>query len=309
MDIGKIEKITNKTHAGKIKITDFYEHTKASEKYVRVQFVYDGGTTWDGAVPIEFPRGGIHSDTPEEAAEVIIKSYKFQDPKKESEWTKSAEKFWAKSSSNVTLPIFKSMMDSKWKCVSHLAKTNNPQRRIQDIKDKGFTLATDTGMYCKICKKKNTHHILLRLPIGALRKYETWSPELRKTIVFVLKGWDVYENRKAGADILPDHKFPETRWDTKTSEKNPDSMTDDQIRQKFQLLTNRRNEQKREVCRNCYQTGKRGYPYGIKYFYSGNENWPEAVPKRGKKAEKGCVGCGWYDTAKWRDELNKKTLR
>jgi len=30
------------------------------------------------------------------------------------------------------------------------------------------------------------------------------------------------------------------------------------------------------------------------------------VPRKGIEAEKGCGGCGWYDTAKWREELNKK---
>ena len=80
-------------------------------------------------------------------------------------------------------------------------------------------------------------------------------------------------------------------------------MTDDEIRQKFQLLTNQRNQQKREVCRTCFQTGKRGYPFGIKYYYAGSEDWDPGIPAKGKKAECGCVGCGWYDVAEWRRQL------
>ena len=45
---------------------------------------------------------------------------------------------------------------------------------------------------------------------------------------------------------------------------------------------------------------------GINFFYEGDENWPEDVPEEGEAAEEGCVGCGWYDVAKWKEELNKK---
>ena len=82
-------------------------------------------------------------------------------------------------------------------------------------------------------------------------------------------------------------------------------MTDEEIQQKFQLLTNQRNQQKREIFRRCYQTGKRGVIFGIPFYYEGNENWDESIPKTGKDAEKGCVGCPWYDIKKWREELIK----
>jgi hypothetical protein len=71
----------------------------------------------------------------------------------------------------------------------------------------------------------------------------------------------------------------------------------------FQLLTNQRNQQKREVCRHCYQTGKRGLIYGIPFFYKGSIDWNRSIPQRGKEAEKGCVECAWYDIERWRKEL------
>ena len=83
-------------------------------------------------------------------------------------------------------------------------------------------------------------------------------------------------------------------------------MSDEEIKEKFQLLSNQRNEEKREVCRKCFQTGKRGIIFGIPFFYSGNENWDESIPKTGKDAELGCVGCPWYYIARWRKELMKK---
>ena len=73
-------------------------------------------------------------------------------------------------------------------------------------------------------------------------------------------------------------------------------------------IANQRNQQKREVCRNCLQTGKRGYPFGIKYFYEGSEDWDKTIVPKGKNAEKGCYGCGWYDVGEWRKQVLKKLL-
>ena len=50
---------------------------------------------------------------------------------------------------------------------------------------------------------------------------------------------------------------------------------------------NQRNQQKREVCRNCFQKGIRGTIYGINYFYEGTERWDPQIPTVGKAAEKG----------------------
>ncbi|NMV48347.1 hypothetical protein FOL85_02350 [Lactobacillus reuteri] len=63
---------------------------------------------------------------------------------------------------------------------------------------------------------------------------------------------------------------------------------------------------KREACRRCVLSGKRQCPFGIKYFYKGDEDWDPNIPQKGKEAEAGCVGCGWYDIEKWRQELNKQ---
>jgi hypothetical protein len=89
----------------------------------------------------------------------------------------------------------------------------------------------------------------------------------------------------------------------------PTEMTDAEIEKKFQLLSNDHSLLKRYACENCFKTGKRGTPFGIKFFYRGSENWPQRVPPVGSEAEAGCVGCGWYDFAKWREALNLKLSR
>lgn len=83
-------------------------------------------------------------------------------------------------------------------------------------------------------------------------------------------------------------------------------MTDEEIIKKFQLLDNQRNQQKREICRKCFQENIRGEIYGIKFFCEGTAKWNNSIPKKGKEAEKGCIGCPWYDIKKWREELNER---
>lgn len=198
------------------------------------------------------------------------------------------------------------MNDFNWKCIHcQLPKNPNWARRFQDIKEFGYSTATHTSMYCKKCKGNTTHVMLLPLSRTTETGYETWSPKLRNTIVSTLNNFDEYESRQAHS-LLPDHKFPEIRWDSKTRQENPDNMSESEIKKKFQLISNQRNQQKREVCRQCFQTGVRGKLFGINYFYQGDENWNPKLPKTGVDAEKGCIGCGWYDMGKWRVELNKK---
>lgn len=291
-----------------ILLTGYREHLKASEAYVDVIFKYpDSNEEWKGSVPIEYKRTGVHAETVAEVEAIVKQAYDAMDPKKREAWLKEQEEFWNKNlpRAKVTRAFFEALKDSKWKCRNcDLPPNPNWARRIQDIKDLGYTIATNTKMYCKKCGQKTTHVILLRLPRGGKGGYEMLSPSLRKRILEVLEYYDAYEDRKH-KHLIPDHKFPEIRWDKETREEYLREMSDEEIREKFQLLTNQRNEQKREVCRNCFQTGRRGTPFGIKFFYKGDEKWPEGVPKIGKAAEEGCVGCGWYDLARWRQELNK----
>lgn len=143
------------------------------------------------------------------------------------------------------------------------------------------------------------------MPRGLAQGYETIPAELRTRILAVLNYENVYELSDANRQgLLPDHKFPEIRWDAETRRDNQADMSEDDIRAKFQLLDNQRNQQKREVCRNCFQNGDRGKLFGINFFYDGTSKWDDNVPQTGAAAEQGCVGCGWYDIQVWRDSLN-----
>lgn len=281
------------------------KHTKASEEYLNVLLKYDAGT-WEGWIPVEYRRTGI-SIKPGEEIDYLKKIYPELNPSNYQNWLDEEKKYWdtEKSRAHITREFFDSLTKGGWQC-TECSLPNNPNwaRRIQDIKELGYTLSTDTKRYCPHCEKNTTHIMIvpLKRANNAGNGYETWSAELRNRIINVLNHIDIYENKNCPS-CLPDHKFSEIRWDENTKAENPDSMTDEEIKQKFQLLTNQRNQEKREVCRNCYQTGKRGVAFGIPYFYKGDENWDNNIPVKGKEAERGCEGCAWYDFAEWRKHL------
>jgi len=284
------------------------KHSKASEEYLHVRFNYPSGI-WDGWVPIEYRRTGVsikEGETDKLFAHLNT-VYEQMNPANFNSWLKKQEKFWQEEKPNAgtTRAFFDSLIRGGWQCVEcTLPKNPNWARRIQDLKEFGYTLATDTKRYCPHCKANKTHLLLLPIERGSAsgNGYETWSPALRKRIIQVLGSIDVYEGTYS-AHCLPDHKFSEIRWDEGTKDSNPDTMSDNDIKAKFQLLTNQRNQQKREVCRTCFQTGKRGQIYGIPFYYAGNEMWDNSIPQKGKLAEKGCIGCPWYDIAEWKQQL------
>ena len=78
-------------------------------------------------------------------------------------------------------------------------------------------------------------------------------------------------------------------------------MSENEIKNKFQLLTNQTNLQKERYCKRCVSAGKRGDFFGIKWYYKGSENWEGSS----KADENGCIGSPWYDLIKWKAEFNK----
>jgi len=298
-----------------LEIKSLEKNTKASEYYVHVVFHYQDGEGWEGWVPYHHRRAGIDINDESELIEYLVSIYPLLKKETRSKWYDEEENLWNEeySKRTITKAYFDNMAQAgklgQWacrKCVDKITKSSNNARRIQDIKEMGYATATSTR-FCASCGENTTHDLLLPLERAKPTGYETWSTKLREKIMAALDYYDVYEDRFVSkhAHLLPDHKFPEIRWDADTKEINAEDMSNDEIVAKFQLMTNQRNEQKREVCRKCYQEGKRGHLFGIKYFYKGDENWPDDIPKTGKKAEDGCIGCGWYDIKEWRKNLNK----
>lgn len=292
-----------------IEVITLRKHTKASELYVEVKFKYPDGFIWHGYIPYYYRRTNLFIETAEELAGYLEGLYPNFTQERIENFAQQTQIFvnTEMNGKEVTKPFLQKLLNLKWNSVKYNLPTNpNWARRIQDIKELGFTLATDTNMKVHGKAENDTHIRLVPIPQGVATGYETFSKDFRSKVMKVLNyvnAYDMSSGNRSG--LLPDHKFPEIRWDEHTREENLETMSDAEIRAKFQLLDNQRNQQKREVCRNCFQTNKRGFPFGIKYFYVGDENWPINVPKVGKTAETGCVGCGWYDLTTWRQRINE----
>lgn len=310
LDIEKVKKaITNNN----IDVVALRKHTKASELYIEVKFLYPDGYSWEGYVPYYYRRTALFIEDEKELAGYLEGLYPNFSKSRVADFVQHTTLFanTGMTGKLVTKPFLDKLLNMRWNSVKY-DFPNNPNwaRRIQDIKELGFTLATDTNMRVKNKQENDTHIMLVPIPQGNSSGYETFSKNFRDKVLKILgyvNAYDLSSSNRSG--LLPDHKFPEIRWDDKTKEENAETMNDSEIRTKFQLLDNQRNQQKREVCRACFQTGKRGVLFGLQYYYAGDENWPADTPRIGKEAEKGCVGCGWYDIDTWRKELNKKCLR
>lgn len=295
----KIQKLNQLLEGSGIRVTGHHTHPKASEAYIDIVVAGAGGAQiWEGAVPYRYRRTGLFLETEAEVADYLKQVRHHFEPENVQEWVVREHSFWEDHGGDVTPLFFRKLLSMEWVLGSEFPRNNNPQRRIQDIKEMGYTLGTKR--IGRQYKRK-----LVPVPRGAAHGYETISPKLRARIIKVLRGQNVYELSAANKKgLLPDHKFPEIRWDEKTREANAEDMSHADIRTKFQLLDNQRNQQKREVCRQCFQTGQRGVIYGIPFFYEGDDEWPEGIPTTGADAEAGCKGCGWYDIARWREAVN-----
>ena len=286
-------------------------HQKASEVYIPVKFIY-GNDQYDWDIPIEYRRTGTHllEQNEEGIKEYLLTVYEDCNPRNWDRWRSEQTLFWESKPNAGTTKAFYDVLSSnfRWMSVeSDLPKNPNWARRIQDIKEFGYTLATDTSRFDKKLNAKCTHILLLPIARGGLSGYEAWTKEVRDKIIDTLAQYDSFEAKVVRREgILPDHKFPEIRWNEDTKRGDLSKLTSAEIRHDFQLLNNQRNQQKREVCRNCYQSNIRGTIYGIDFYYEGNKNWDSAIPRKGKAAEEGCQGCGWYDIEAWRAALSKK---
>ena len=297
MDLKKLQVLLKDTG---ISVSKIIENNKASEVYVKTKFVQSNGFEWETYVPYVDRRAGLNIETEQDLAEYLksLKQY----------FTKDAMKKWRQTEKkrglirgDVTSVFFEILLSFKEE-FERFPMNPNSARRIQDIKDAGYTLASVP----RPDGKKGHHTILLPIPLHTEMGYETFSPQFKARVIRLLNERNAFEARAtAKKALIPDHKFSEVRWDDETKGENPMNMTDDEIIQKFQLLDNQRNQQKREICRKCFQEGVRGTIYGIDYFYKGTKQWDKSIPTKGKAAEKGCEGCPWYDIEEWRNRLNK----
>lgn len=120
------------------------KHLKASEEYIHVKFNYPDKTE-DVWVPLEYRRTGV-SIKPDEIEKFnthLNNIYEQMNPKYLSLWLEEQERFWKEEKPNAgtTKAFFDSLAKGGWQCVEcTLPKNPNWARRIQDLKEFGYTI-------------------------------------------------------------------------------------------------------------------------------------------------------------------------
>lgn len=200
---------------------------------------------------------------------------------------------------------FETMSDCKWHCskcelLSGQAKTWQVWRQ-----EKGIQLDQDENgnwfkkFYCDKCGQKTIHRKLKSTELVTVDlKARSGIPQnIIKRVKELYECIDEYSMRTEFArDLEVDHRTPQVRWTE--NEADNSNLSDEQIMEKFMLLTSKNNLLKSRICEECAKTNKRGKGYKeIEFWYVGSENYSEDI---------GCVGCFWHNPSKWRKELNKK---
>lgn len=238
-------------------------------------------------------------------------------PTEDKEWDIESYKKTFTKRAILQPAIFEKLSDCKWHCRNcasigidskQYAGGGGIQGLQRGTKTRpGLVIITETTT----CSECNATKICDRWT-GVYKNANSASGIPQKLQNAILKYYsytDCIEQRVRQAhDLVIDHRFPMERWGD-AEEANPVTMTNDEIKEKFQLLkkddAGNHNLLKSRACERCIATRKRQYPLGIKYFYDGNEDWPENCPEFGNEAKQGCFGCGWYDFSAWRKSLNE----
>jgi hypothetical protein len=147
-------------------------------------------------------------------------------------------------------------------------------------------------MFCPICDQVTTHYKLLNTePTVKEHRRCVITKQSRDRVIKLLEGKDAFTNATISSVPEVDHKVPWTKLD---EDINISKISDEEIKENFQLLTREHNLLKDRACRKCRETNKRPPFLGIKFWYLGNNEYHGT-----------CEGCGWYDGSKWREEINK----
>lgn len=231
------------------------------------------------------------------------------DPGKNQVWQNEQRQFWENRQAFDTQAVFDALNGTesltKWQCrkCGPVPQSNpQPAARIKALKQRGYYIAT-IKRECATCGGKQYFDLLIRLPRNAADNEKRFmiSVSLQNKIKSVLPLKDAcFDSPQMLSELIIDHKFPSSRW-VNGETINDTTMSYEEIKNKFQLLTNQTNLQKERYCKRCVLTGIRGDFFGIKWFYEGDEKWRGSS----KADEKGCIGCCWYDLELWREKFNQ----
>lgn len=199
--------------------------------------------------------------------------------------------------------LFDIMSDLEWHCASCELPGSQPAATIRDLRRKGYDIETASIKFgkkakmCENCGQLRTHYRLTDIkPIHSPKERSSLPDWL---VDRVLKIYDqreaIFNRKKHPKELTVDHRIPNIRW-KKSEAKFEKSISDQEVIEKFQLLTNEDNLLKSRNCEKCFETDIRQPFLEINFFYKGTKEFKDQI---------GCQGCGWFDPNKWKKSLNK----
>ena len=186
MNLNTLSRLLNGTN---ITVRELIDNNKASETYVRTTFVQDDGFRWDTVVPYVYRRAGLNIEKEEELAEYLISIKQYFRKEAMENWKKQELKRGLIGGS--VTPLFFNVLLSFQEEFENLPVNPNSARRIQDIKDAGYTVASvprPGGL-------KGYNRILLPLPLNTEMGYETFTPQFKARVIRLLRGRNAFEAR------------------------------------------------------------------------------------------------------------------
>lgn len=287
---------------------EYFIPEKTNDVFMEVEFTYDT-KKWQGALPKFLEKQGLDLND-QEFYNLLDENYQLLEPVNAHQWIVESDTKWSDKTS-ATYKVLSALYSGDWECrvCGPVPKVNpQPASRLRDLKKRGNIIGS-RRKFCENCGQKTMHDILVMLPSIETR-FEHGN-ELRKPISEILKkriksilGYKevCFNVVRSDVELLIDHKFPSQRWNIPETD-NPNDMSEEAIRKKFQLLSNQTNMWKSRYCDTCVKTGKRGDFMGLEWYYQGNKDW------NGVNAydEQGCVGCPWYDLSLWKNNFLNAT--
>ncbi len=217
---------------------------------------------------------------------------------------------------NKQYKVYRVLHDKAWHCrceyehvgTTQIAGSGGIKGLRNGTKKRDGLEIESENRFCNTCntitrQDRWTGGFIEAIPVGS------FPAKFSEKVFKIFNYKDVVEmTKRPSSHLTIDHKLPRLRWDTKAEkfQNNYTGMTEQDIRKHFQLLKKSNgavshNLLKSRACEKCYKTGRRGTPFNIRFFYKGDVLWEPS----NKKESSGCIGCGWYDFAKWRNSLNK----
>ncbi len=186
----------------------------------------------------------------------------------------------------------------EWVCSLHSTGSNQPAAIFREVKKMGYQFEEPSpnrwakSQFCPICNQETTHYKLLSPdPVFTVQSRNSISAKTRKRVLTLFNNKDAFTGASISSVAEIDHKTPWTRLE---SDFNLNDMTDEEIKENFQLLTREHNLLKDRACDHCKKNNVRPPFLGVPFWYKGNEQYCGF-----------CEGCGWYDGAEWRKQLKQ----